>query len=209
VRLDVGGSAANGVDYESISGYVNLLPGHTTSLITVTPTPDASLQGGAETVCIAIVPDPAYRLGAVSRARVVVIDQAATLAAWRARECPGATGSLEAFAAEDPDGLGVPYLLRYALGMGSGTPDYSLLPRGVVRDGCLTLDVRRNPGAEDVRYVVEVSDDLVTWHSSPARVEEISPAEHAGDPGVTSHRALPPMEEAQKLFMRLRVVYEP
>ncbi len=205
VRLTVGGSATAGTDYESVPRYVNFVAGQTTALISIAPAAGAVLEGGAETVAVGIMPDAAYRIGN-GQASVTLVNAGMTLGGWRDREFANSTGSLSAFATADPGGFGVPNLVRYALGMDPSHPDRARLPRAVLRDGQLTMDVRRPPNLTDIRYVVEASLDLRVWETSG--VERIYPAEHANDPAVMTYRANVSASR-DGVFMRLRIVYEP
>jgi hypothetical protein len=76
----------------------------------------------------------------------------------------------------DPDNDGVANLLEYALARDPHTPDglgETLRVEAVATDddeGRIHLEITfvRPPGREDLRYVVEVSDDLVTWRRGHA-----------------------------------------
>lgn len=209
VGLEISGSALNGSDFQNVPRFVNLVPGQTTALIHITPTAAANLESGPGSVEIAIAPDATCKLGTGVRAGAALIERRASFAAWRAREFPNATGSLAAFATEDTGGQGVPNLLRYAFGLDAKNPDRGRLPKWAVRDGHLTIDFRRRIDATDLDYMVEVSEDLVTWDGSAAKVERLTLAEHRGIPGAAAYRALPAIKDRAKLFMRVRVVHRP
>lgn len=63
----------------------------------------------------------------------------------------------------DPDKDGINNLLEYAMNGDPKTADKSLMPAGGKSSGALTLQFKRRREALDLDYVVEVSDDLVTW----------------------------------------------
>ena len=65
------------------------------------------------------------------------------------------------------------------------------MPRAVLRDGFLTMDVNRRANATDVQYVAEVSSDLSTWSAAANAVQTITPTEYSGNPNMLSFRALP------------------
>lgn len=209
VRLDVRGSATAGSDYQPIPRFLSLKPGQTTALISVQPVAGAELAGGAETVEVTIVPSSDYQVGTTPTARVVLVESTTTFAMWRSQHFPGATGSLDAFGASDPGGHGVSALLRYAFGLDPKNPDRTRLPRIVVRDGHLTLDVWQRPGATDIELVAEVSTDMIHWDAAGTRVERMYPPQLSGDAATVCFRAVPAIAETPQLFLNLRVVHRP
>jgi hypothetical protein len=105
----------------------------------------------------------------------------------------------------NPEGDGVPNLIKYALGLnpstpvsGSQLPVASILPAG--GQDYLTLTVNRTAQATDVTYVVEVSGDLMMWSSGPSFTVTIS--------NVSTQlivRDNTPMASATSRFIRLHV----
>ena len=61
----------------------------------------------------------------------------------------------------------------------------------------------------DLAAEVEVSEDLVTWHSGEEYWEEFADPAYANQVEMMSYRAKQSTAEAPKLFMRVRVVYAP
>lgn len=149
VRLTLGGTASNGLDYNRVNAYLNLAAGQTTELIPITPKSSAVLAGGAEFVQVGIKADPAYKIAPPGTARVLIVDQMLTLEAWRARQFPGLSGSLDQFASLDPGNFGVPNFVRYAFNLDPTTPDRRQLPKPILRDGHLTVDLHRRLEATD------------------------------------------------------------
>lgn len=103
-----------------------------------------------------------------------------------------------------PAGDGVPNLLKYALGQTPGEPmPADRRPTLVMSEGQPALAFKRPKGITDVRYIVEVSNDMKNWVSGTRHVEleisQIGDTEH-----VTARDRLPAGTEAQR-FMRLRV----
>jgi hypothetical protein len=209
VRMEIRGSASAGTDYATLSRFVNLTPGQTTALISVIPQAGALLEGGAETVEFVVAEDPEYLIGPQRAARVTLVKETSTFAAWRQQHFPSHDGPLEAFGAADSGGTGVSHLLRYAFGMDPAHPDRARLPKIVVRDGHLTVDISRRPGATDVEVIAEVSTQLGNWQSGAGRIEQVYPAELAGNAGMICLRALPPLAETPSLFVNIRVVLRP
>lgn len=208
VRLDIRGNAANGGDYQAVSRFINFAPGQATAMISIMPNASAG-AGAAKSVLISLVTDPAYLVEGSGPAEVLLVPERTTLAGWRARFFPSSSGTPASFAAADSGGTGISHALRYALGLDALQPDRTRLPKPVVRDGHLTLDVWRRAGAEDVQFTVEVSSDLATWSSAPDKVERVFLPEHAGNPEVLSFRAVPAVKDGAQLFMNVRVLIRP
>jgi len=207
VRLQISGTAVNGVDYNRINSFFSLASGQTTGLIEIDPKAGAVFQAG-KSVELTIKPDSTYSLGSPSVGRIILIDQMMSLPAWRSRYFPASTTSIEAFAAEDPGSYGIPNFSRYAHGLNPTAPDRSHLPRAILRDGYLTMDVWQRLDAADLNYVVEVSTDLFSWTASTNSLLGVPPS-GTNDPNVFSFRGLPATTNSQKLFMKLRVNYTP
>jgi hypothetical protein len=210
VRLNVSGNASTVTDYQSISSFINLQPWQTTALIPVTLKPTASLANGAEYVEVSVRADSTYRLGNPASARVMLVDERLTFVDWRARNFAGSTDDIFAFANQDFGQTGIRHIARYAFGLDPIAPQRSTGgPIFQIRDGHLTVSFRRPAALSDVRHVVEVSDDLVTWHSGESFWTEFSMPEHTGNPEIVSFRAARSVSETAKLFMRVRVIYTP
>jgi hypothetical protein len=210
VRLNVTGTASRGTDYDGVPNFINLLPGQTAALLEVTPKPAAVIAGGAEFVQVAIRADAAYKVMEPSAARVVLVEEQLTLPIWRARFFAGWPGDLSAFASADPGQTGIRNLQRYAFGLDPLAPQSSPgRPRFLVRDGHLTVVYRQPASVQDVQYVVEVSDDLVTWHAGDGYVEPFAEPEFADQAEMACYRVKRSMNEDRAMFMRVRVVYAP
>ena len=210
VRLDITGTAANYSDYEGIQSYVNLLPFQTAAVIEVVPRATGVLTDGAEFVQLAIRPDPGYVVFNSPAARVIMVIEQLTLAAWRQRNFPGSIGTIQEFAQLDPGQTGVRTLHRYAYGLDATNPQN---PRGLpgyrILDERLSVAFRKPAWVTDLQYLVEVSEDLQRWDSGPLHVEATTLPEHAGQPDMAGFRAKRTRAEAPRLFMRVRVTYVP
>jgi hypothetical protein len=73
VGYTVGGSAANGVDYQSLSGTVTFAVGSTTAAVAVIPVAD-TITEGPETVVFTLAPAAAYTLPTAPTATVTIAD---------------------------------------------------------------------------------------------------------------------------------------
>jgi alpha-tubulin suppressor-like RCC1 family protein len=102
----------------------------------------------------------------------------------------------------------LPNLLEYALHRDPKSPDSSATTtsslNSINQQDYLTLTYERLKGASDIRYIVEVSSDLINWNSGTdhtTRVQTINNAETE----IISVRDLTPISTEIKRFMRLRV----
>ncbi len=209
VFLSIGGNARNGIDYDYVASYVNFAPGQTTMPIDLLPKASGVLDGGAETVLIAIAEDEAYALADTHSARVILVDRRDYLDLWQSREFPGNTESSASFAAGDEGNLGIGNLARFAYGLDPHAPDAALLPKLVIRDGRCQLDVHRNPSAMDVAFEVSVSTNLVDWDSSSAVVNKILVPELEEEAGIETYESAAPVLTIPNQFMRVRLIYDP
>ena len=209
VRLNVEGTASSS-DYSGVSSFVNLSAGQTTAIISVTPRSTAVLANGVEYVQISIRPDAAYRVALPSSARVLLVDEQLNFGLWRDRFFAGATGDLFAFASEDPGQTGTRTLQRYAFGLDAHAPQQSPgKPLFQFRDGHLTVEFRRPASVADVQYAVEISEDLVAWHSGDGYVEPFTAPELANQPETLCYGVKRSISQSQTMFMRVRVIYAP
>jgi hypothetical protein len=73
VRYSLGGTAANGSDYASLSGTLTIPDGAASATITVTPIDDSAVEGN-ETVILTVSADAAYTVGSPNSATVSIAD---------------------------------------------------------------------------------------------------------------------------------------
>lgn len=206
-RLQIGGNAINGTDYNSISSFLNLSANQAAAIVEITPKAAANLQSG-KSVQLTLKPDAAYLLGSAASARVMLVDAMTSFAQWRAQNFPQSTNALAVFAAEDPGNYGIPNLQRYAYGLDARAPDRARLPKALLQNGYLTLNLWRRPDATDINYAVGVSTNLGNWNFSTSSVQEMIPA-LSPDPNVSAFRALPGTAETPRLFFKVQLNYQP
>ncbi|HKI71302.1 MAG TPA: S8 family serine peptidase, partial [Verrucomicrobiae bacterium] len=73
VRYSLGGSAANGIDYQSLPTSVTIPAGAASATVTVTPIDDSQAEGD-ETVVLTLSQDAAYDVGSANSATVTIHD---------------------------------------------------------------------------------------------------------------------------------------
>jgi hypothetical protein len=207
IRLAIGGTAANGSDYNTLSTLVYLAPNQTVAFLQVVPKPEAVLAGGSETVEISILPDSNYRVGADSRARVVIIERADSFAGWRAREFPDSTGTAASFAAADEGHTGISHFRRYAFGLDPRQPDPDGLPRLFRQNGRVGVTFRKPPGITDVQYRVRATRDLLRWAEQAIPVAPMAAPAGESDPSQVYYEAL--VGDAVNAFFGVEVEWMP
>lgn len=102
----------------------------------------------------------------------------------------------------DPDGNGIPHLMEFALGIEPYATEG--LPLIGPENSLLTLTVGRNPDADHLLFVPEVSGDLVTWYSDAEHVTILEET-----PSLLRASDNTPLTGAAPRFLRLRVVVSP
>lgn len=168
VVLEFGGSATMNVDYRRVSRIAAFAAGATTVLLPITPLPGASLEDGAETIDLRILPDAAYSVGLASVAQVRLVNELLTFGQWKAVKFPGNATSASLFAKQDTDRDGIINGVEYAFGL---DPVVSVgqdpgLPHASIDNGHLTVQFTRFTASVDVTYVLEQSTDLIHWEAA-------------------------------------------
>ncbi|WP_367871016.1 Calx-beta domain-containing protein [Luteolibacter sp. Populi] len=194
VRFTLSGTAVNGVDYHTVSPYLTLASMQSTRLIEFVP--KASVNFGsaeAKSIKMTLTADAAYALPA-PMANLMLVPKKLSYPAWLAEQGLSAAGDDDA-------------LMRYGFAVDPLRPfDPARMPKAAALGDRLTLSFRRKPGITDLQYQVEYSNDLVTWDSGPAVVEDITSQAAPNDPGAAVFRAKPAISEARKAAMRVRLV---
>jgi hypothetical protein len=182
IRFTLGGTAANGVDYNTVSAFYNMPANETTHLLMITPKPAATLAGGMETVTVTLQTNASYRITGNARAEVAIIERMDSFAGWRVREFPGVPGNVTDFALQDSGEVGVSHFQRYAFGLDPHQPDLSGLPQVTIENGKLVVSFRKPPGVTDVDYRVRGSANLADWSVHEVAAEPIPAPAGAADP---------------------------
>src|SRR5688572_26322531 len=73
VQYTVGGSATNGVDYQTLSGTLTIPAGNSSASLVVIPKDDAAVEG-TETVSVTLEATSAYTLGSPATATAPILD---------------------------------------------------------------------------------------------------------------------------------------
>lgn len=128
-----------------------------------------------------------------------------TYASWAERNF--GAGAPRSLPLEDYDGDNVSNLLEYAFGMDLGGGNMGELPQQtiVVEGGFdyVAIVARINPEAQGITISAEVSNDLITWSSSPADV-----APMLNLPTLKSFRGLEAVVSGGPQFIRLSVTMD-
>jgi len=101
----------------------------------------------------------------------------------------------------DPSGDGTTNLLKYALNLDPLSAPANQLPQAEINsEGYLQISIPRNPDANDVAFLVEVSGDLSAWQSGENHTVIVSNA-----PSLLVVRDATLFSETGRRFMRLSV----
>lgn len=206
LRFKIEGTARSGSDYEAIPLFYSLAPQQTFALIEVTPLAGGQLSGGAATVILSVVADTTYERAEPAAAEVVIVPELFNLEDWRARHFAGSGGSIDSFAAADIGNAGIVQLLRYGFGLDPTNPRATAghLPAVEVEGGHLVLRYHEARAAVDLDFAVELSNDLLGWHSATAAEIQQLPADQAS-PQLRTYRSIKPVTEAAFRYMRVQV----
>jgi hypothetical protein len=204
VGYTIAGTATNGTDYTAIPASVTIPIGASSATITVTPIAD-NLAEGDEAVVLTLSGDPAYTFGTQTSATVTIHDT--PMDAWRFSRFtsaeladPSKSGDLADFEKD-----GVVNLHEYAFGLQPKTSDTPGLPvLSIQPGGALAISYVHVKSAVDITCLVEVSNDLITWHSGPAYTALIGTDDHGVTETVKVGSLLAP-DEPLRQFMRVRV----
>lgn len=205
IRLDIGGTAANGVDYNTLPTTVLMGINQTVALIQVVPKPGAVLAGGMETVRVSVRPDAAYRVDGEASVQVAVIERYDSFPGWLAREFPDLGDAPAALAGQPAGAHGLTFLELYAFGLGSGEPADAGLPAAEIVDGRLELRLRTPVDVTDVTYRVYGSTDLMAGEAAGLPLTRVP----GGEPGEVRYRAEVAADEAPIGFGFIELEWTP
>jgi hypothetical protein len=197
VQFTLTGTAVNGVDYNTVTPYLTLASGQSVRLIEFVPKAAVNFGSAeAKTIKMTLKADAAYALPA-PMANLVIAPKELTYSGWLAEHGLPVGGNDQT-------------LLNYGFAIDPDRP-YDVaslvrLPKATAAGDRLTLSFRRKPGITDARYQVEYSNDLMTWTTGPAVVEDITPQVAPNDPAAAVFRAMRPISEVDKGAMRVRIV---
>jgi len=189
VFVRLGGTASNGVDYETISNTVTIPAGEPGARVTVTPIPDGLVEGN-ESVILSIVPSPLatilpqYQIGSPSSALVTIADGTVRTNVQPvvniyatdpdATEIPDVPPGIEIAQQIDPavftvtrsGGTGLALVVYYRIGgTASNGVDYQTLP------GTVTIP----EGAVSALIEVDPIDDLLVEGTETVVLEIVPP----------------------------------
>jgi hypothetical protein len=109
----------------------------------------------------------------------------------------------------DPDNIGIPNLLAYALNLNPTVSAADGLPTTSIQNGYLTISFVERIPPTDLNYTVQVSSDLVNWKFGPAYTTQVSVTPiDAATQWVTVRDNVPVSPNtAAKRFIRLNVTH--
>ena len=105
-----------------------------------------------------------------------------TFAEWRAALFPEDTRDLDQFGQDDFDGDGISNFLEYAFDLNpklAGENVAEALPRAVLVNGRFGVAFRQRVVATDLKYRVDISEDLFNWRDGTDETERTSAADES------------------------------
>lgn len=207
IRLAIGGTAANGVDYQTLPSYVYLAANQSMAFLYITPKSTAVLKDGAETVQISIRADAAYLIRGATPAQVVIIERQDTFSDWAAREFGVTATNLDSFARSDPGKTGMTYFQRYAYSVNAQTVDLGDMPRPFLQLGRLAVTFRRPLGRNDLWYTVTGMTNLMT--GSHFTMTPIGAPDGSSDPQRVYYLIAPEATNARNAFVVVETEWSP
>jgi len=203
VYYTTGGTAVSGSDYNAIAGNVVIPSGTNSTVVTITPVPDA-LAEGDRTVTLSLNTDLAYSVGSAGSDTVIIHDK--PFDGWRYNHFTSSelNVSMTSGPNADPDGDGISNLMEYALNLDPKVPGSSGLPVAAVENGMLTLSYTQVKAATDISYIPEISTDLVTWNQGSGYLSMLQTTGSGTTQTVKVGSLISP-STAPKQFIRLRV----
>jgi hypothetical protein len=191
------GSAADGSDYQGLSGAVLIPIGAASAPITISPIADHVAEGD-EIATLTLQPNLNYVIGASAAATVNIVDH--PIDAWRfQRFGADANNPLIGTELANPDGDPWNNLLEFAFAADPLFPDCGF-PSFALEGNDATLTYRRPVSAADLIYGID------RW-GNPGGWENVGFAEEIlSDDGITrTVKDRVPLDGATHLMLRLRV----
>lgn len=196
VQFTLSGTAKNGIDYDTVASSTTLTAGSTTKLIRFVPKATVNFAGAeAKTIRMTIKPDTAFA-SMVPAADLMLVPQRLSYDEWLAAR--GVQASDDA-------------LLHYGFSLGTQPNDHSIfarLPKATVENGYLTLRFRKKPGASDMNYQVQYTNNFTQWQTGPEAIEDITSQVAPNDPGAAVFRSKTPMSADKAAAMRVKLLLE-
>jgi hypothetical protein len=180
---------------------VTIPAGASSTTITITPIAD-NIAEGDETVTLTIASDLAYGLAGTGSATVTIKDL--PIDAWRFSHFNAAELSNPAISGDlaDADGDSLTNLVEYTFSLDPKVPSEQSLPApSIDANGYLSVTYAAAP---DVTVTVEVSTDLVVWHSG-AGYTFAAQANAVAETQTSKVSAVTPANSVPQQFMRFRV----
>ncbi|MFT4547081.1 MAG: hypothetical protein ACI9MB_001027, partial [Verrucomicrobiales bacterium] len=114
--------------------------------------------------------------------------------------------------ADDNDEDKVPAMIEYLLGTSDAIASAETLPTVLVQnltvdavpDDYLTIAFNLDLSADDVAYLVQLSNDLSAWISGPSMIEFVSRTNHGDGTATMVYRSANPISVGTRTFVRLQ-----
>lgn len=158
--FSLGGAAISGTDYTTPSTPLTIPATAASASLSITPITD-TIAEGPESVTLSLTPSPNYLIGPDATLTIADLpfdNWRATWFTFAELNTPSISGDLA-----DPNANGINNLLEYALNGTPKGPSLALRPQVELSANHLLFSFSRNLAIADLTYIVQGSDDLVSW----------------------------------------------
>jgi hypothetical protein len=152
-----------------------------------------------------------FATGGVATSSTYFTVNPSTYASWEARYFTAAQQAdlSTSGPAANPSGDGLSNLLKYAFGLDPGAGDFTHRPtvttQNVSGSNYLEISYRQQRFATDLTYLVQVSDDLITWNSGSSYTTVVGESDNGDGTSQITVRDLTAVSSQPKRFIRLTV----
>lgn len=195
VPLTIGGTAVAGTHYQVLPASVTISAGQTSTILEIIPISDDIAQG-ERSITVSVAAD--FALVRDPSQSVVVTLKDKPFDQWRFDKFTATDLANPSFSSEtaDPDGDQLANLIEYALALEPKTPDTSPVAM-IDSGGYLALSTAKNPGATDITWFAETTNNLFSWSQSVILTDTAN---------TFTARDTVLINAAEKRFIRLKII---
>jgi hypothetical protein len=205
VQLKYSGSAINGRDFEWLSDRITFGGGLSKTPITIMPKSGDIAIDTTKRLEIEILPENSYTSAGQSKAVVYIVHEKLTVSDWISQHFPENENDSDHIRNQDTDADGLCNFEEYAYGLNPLEKNMQQsLQRISQENGYLQLTFGKSVLASEVKFIIEISDDLSQWHTGEGFVKKTH-SELIDSRLWESWQSVNPVFSGKVQFMRLRM----